>query len=174
MTEITIQADLGGLSIAFVEQLSGAVAEETVNAQLDRFTKAIGRQRSKFALSEKLVDLLAVRKTLETHEERLQEALRQKAEERMRINAAFRQPEGRRLERPKTKAQLAAEQQNEEETAQIREKFANDKEGMERQIPILEAQITRLRAVIAGGDPTDALEEQLSLSLTSKTVGLAD
>src|SRR4029077_2397545 len=116
MTEIVIQADLGGLSIAFTEQLSGTVAEDVVNQQLDRFTQAIGRRRSTFTLSEKLVDLLATRKTLETHDQRLAEELKKKAEERMRINMAFRQPEGRRLERPKTKAQLAAEQQNDEET----------------------------------------------------------
>lgn len=174
MTEIVIQADLGGMSIAFTEQVSGTAGEGEVNLQLDRFTKAIGRQRSKFALSEKLVDLLAVKKTLATHEERLHEALRQKAEERMRINSAFRMPEGRRLDRPKTKAQLAAEQQNEEEVAQIRQKFADDKEGMSRQIPLLEAQIARLRAVIAGRDPTEALEEErLQLSFP-QTAGAAD
>jgi hypothetical protein len=174
MTEIVIQADLGGLSIAFTEQLSGTVAEDVVNQQLDRFTKAIGRQRSKFTLSEKLVDLLATKKTLETHDQRLAEELKKKAEERMRINMAFRQPEGRRLERPKTKAQLAAEQQNDEETAQIRRDYAEKRKTLEDNIPILEAQISRLRAVIAGRDPTEALEQEAQLTLSSNVLGAAD
>jgi hypothetical protein len=163
MTEIVIQADLGGLSIALTENMSDSPSamERALNEHLDRFTKAIGRQRSRFALSEKLVDLLATRKTLETHDQRLQEELKKKAEDRMRINAAYaRAEDGRRLERPKSKQQLAAEQQNDEEIAQLRLDYAGKKKTLEDNIPVLEAQISRLRAVIAGRDPTEALEEE--------------
>ena len=79
----------------------------------------------------------------------------------MRINAAYaRAEDGRRLERPKSKQQLAAEQQNDEEIAQLRLDYIGKKKTLEDNIPVLEAQISRLRAVIAGRDPTEALEEE--------------
>lgn len=150
-TEIVVQADLGGMQIAFTGTVGAN--EATINEQLDSCLKAIGRQRAKITLTEKLVDLLAVRKSIETQPDREREMLRERAVSRARMVASL----GDRANGARGRQ---AGEQFDTDTDKERKKFSDEKQGLEMQVPILEAQITRLRAVIAGGDPIAPLEEE--------------
>lgn len=174
MTEIVIQADLGGLSIAFTDPAKGT-DEASLNERLDLYTKVIGRQRAKFTLSEKLVDLLAARKALAALPEQEREVLKSRAEERARQHAAMAAAHdvaGKRGEFMPNLAQRNQLSAFDAETAAEREKLQKQRQTLERDIPIIEAQISRLRAVIAGGDPIDPLVEE-SESLAKEKAAVA-
>lgn len=161
--EIVVQAELGGLSIAFTESETDG---RDANAILDDATKAIGRQRAKQTLTEKLVDMLACDKALASLPQREAEAIRARADEGARLRASFAAANTlrprRRVEGVEfTEQQAATLTSFEAETEQVRKKFSEEKQGLELNRPILEAQIARLRAVIAGRDPTEALEIEM-------------
>jgi len=178
---IQVSADIGGLQISFArtanpaydtDQQIGDAAES--DAWLDQVTKSIGRQRAKLTLAEKLVDLLANEKTLATIDEREQAALRSRAEEKVRLRLkweAEHHAQGRRVDFAPNRQQKLALDQFDIETQKVRDKFNAEREQKARDIPVLDAQIARLRAVIAGGDPTDPLIPELAQqqALTSES-----
>lgn len=164
-SEIVVQADLGGMNIAF----SGKVEDGgSLDERLDVFTKSLGRQRAKISLAEKLVDHLAHQKALASLPDREREMLRNRAEERARIIAQYQAQHSagnRRGEYKPSQPQQQALNTHDIETQAERKKYSDEKQAHDLTLPIVEAQIARLRAVIAGRDPTEALEiERESLS----------
>ena len=178
---IQVSADIGGLQISFARTANPAYDQDQKignasesDAWLDQVTKSIGRQRAKLTLAEKLVDLLANEKTLATIDEREQAALRSRAEEKVRLRLkweAEHHAQGRRVDFAPNRQQKLALDQFDIETQKVRDKFNAEREQKARDIPVLDAQIARLRAVIAGGDPTDPLIPELAQqqALTSES-----
>lgn len=158
--EIVLQADIGGMTIAFTELVSGA-DEEKLNERLDLYGRAIARQRAKVTLTEKLVDLLAAQKTLASLPEREMATIKARAEERMRLRASFEaahDASGRRSAFRLNDAQQKGLEAFDAQTAVERKKLDDERKMIEAGLPVLEAQIARLRGVIAGRDPMEALE----------------
>lgn len=163
--EIVVQCDIGGMTIAFTELVSGA-DEAKINDRLDLFARTIGRQRARITLTEKLVDLLANEKATASLPERKREHAKARAAERARIVASWEaqhQVSSKRvvdfkMSDQQRKALLEFDQQSESDLR----KLDAEAEALALQRPLLDAQIARLRAVIAGGDPLAPLEAEQS------------
>lgn len=166
MPEHTIQvsADIGGVQISFAKvdaTLGGEPIVEHINDTLDTWSRAIGRQRAKVTLTEKLVDLLASQKAMASLPEREKAALAERQTEKDRLVAKFmieHNASGRRGEFKLSPQHRRALDEFDLESQKLRKKFTDEREAHALQQPVIEAQIARLRAVIAGRDPTEALE----------------
>lgn len=173
MAEHTLQvtADIGGMQISFArvgnpgyDNHGDAVpvgAVDEINDTLDLWAKAIGRQRAKITLSEKLVDLLASQKAQASLPERENAAMVERTAERLKLIGRFQiehNASGRRADFKLTPAHHRALAEFDADTEKLRKKFNDERQAHALQQPVLEAQIARLRAVIAGRDPTEALE----------------
>lgn len=163
---ITVQAELGGMTIVLHSE---AAAPEDRDAILDGYTKSIGRQRSKMDLAEAVMNLLNTKREIEAFPERRAEYQKARALERVRLSSTMEQQHyasGKRAEFKPSTAQQRNLQQFDEATAAELAKFDGNLEGKKQLVPIYEAQIERLRGVIAGADPIDVpLEEANQIEL---------
>lgn len=164
MPEVVIQASVGETQIAFTEIVKDDL--EAINDRLDRYNRAIGRQRAKVELAQKLGEIEASNALLNSWEERRSAAMQVRIESRAALVARWqaehehRQAGGRRASEFRVSTQQrAALDQHDKETRDEQDKFDREKASVERNRPIIEAQISRMRAVIAGRDPTDLLLE---------------
>lgn len=162
MPEITIRTDMGGFEIIVSAPLAKTLDDSEINRVIDFGMKAAGRARSKISLTEKLVDLRARQKSLDSlddrRKERIETVLRDKAmkiEDMRRVHEASG---GRAVVKLPAKFHAAYEQQ----IAEIGAMFDRERAEHHANIPIIEAQIARLRAVIAGRDPNEPLEEEIA------------
>lgn len=153
--EIVVQADVGGgLNIAFTIPSDLTEIDET----LDRTTRAIARQKAKLDLAQQLLALQANEKMLEMLPQRAESETKARAEERMRMRSQYESEHfarGRRGEFKMTAAQTGSLEQFDKQSEQMRDRLAKERRDLERDRPIIEAQISRLRAIIAGRDPTE-------------------
>jgi hypothetical protein len=161
--EIVIQCDLDGMTIAFTELLTGA-DEAKVNDRLDLYTRVVGRQRAIIGLTNKLVDLLALQKTVATYDERRIEYARNRAGEKIRMRAemeANHQMSRKRVSDFEPSMQQQQQLKNFDLSTEAGlHKMEADQQQYLRDIDMAEAQVERLRARIAGGDPLEPLEEE--------------
>ncbi len=158
--EIVVQADIGGMQIAFTTQARGD--EATINAHLDLFAKAISRQRARAELIEALVDVRAIREALALAPDRERAMVKERADQRVRMIAAFEaahQARGARSDFSLNAAQRQGLQTWDAETDQKRAEFAADREKAVAELPRHIARVARQRAIIAGADRADVIED---------------
>jgi hypothetical protein len=157
--EITIQADIGGATIAIVELVSGMTAEK-LDARLDMYRRALERQRAHNLLVEALVELHARRDTLEQLPERRAEKAKERVTERARMAAAFAasaEASGRRT--PNLSAQQRQRLDEFDQMTPVEMAKLDDEETrLKKEIPLYEAQVSRQRAIIAGRDRSDVID----------------
>lgn len=154
--EIVVQGEIGGATIA----LTGSASEGAgpINERLDLMTKALGRQKSRGDLAEKLLALEINAKMLAGWEERFGGAMRARAEDRARLVAAYRaqhEASGKRMDYKPNTAQKQGLDNFDKQTETEKGRLEKERQDYQRDRPIIESQISRLRAIIAGRDPTE-------------------
>lgn len=154
--EIVVQGEISGATIA----LTGLAQdkEAALNDQLDALTKAIGRQKSKSDLAEKLLAAEINAKMIADMPGQYQEAMRLRVEDRARMIAADEarhDASGRRGEYKMPPQFRGVLDQFDKETEVEKRKWDRKKADLEQDAQLIAAQISRLRAIIAGRDPTD-------------------
>lgn len=158
--EIVVQGEIGGATIALTGTSWGDEAQ--INAHLDMMALAIGRQKSKADLAEKLLAAEINAKMLADWPEQRIEALRMRAEDRARMvaaEAAKHEASGRRGEYRMSTSLRGTLDEFDKQTAQEERKWDKKKLDLEQDAQLIEVQISRLRAIIAGRDPTDFMPE---------------
>lgn len=159
--EVTIQADIGGMTVAFVELVGGD--ERALNARLDLYRRAINRQRAQVELVEALVDIQARREALASAPRREREVLKARAEERVRQIASFEaahQVRGNRGEFRMSQQQRAGLEAFDAETERKKGEFAADREKILAEMPHYEARAERARRIIAGAERSEVIEQE--------------
>lgn len=160
MPEIVIQADLGGISIAITEQSPPDI--DAQNDILDRVWKVIGRQKARLELSEKILARAACEKMLALLPEQELSMVKGRIEDRARLVLSWEQQyaaSGKRGDFRPNDSHRKALESFDAQTESEREKFRKQKASLETDGPMIEAQISRLRAIIAGRDPTEYVPE---------------
>lgn len=160
--EIVVQADIGGgLNVAFTIPTYEFTSDD-IDQSLDLATKAIARQKAKLDLAQQLLALQVNEKMLSSLPDQLAEEVKGRAEERMRMRSQYESEhfaKGRRGEFKMTAAQAASIADFDKQTEMRRERADGKKRELQGDRPIIEAQISRLRAIIAGRDPTEYVQE---------------
>lgn len=157
MTEAVVQADIGGMTIAFTASVTGPELDQ----RLDAWRKAINRQRAQNELVEALVDVQARREALVSAPDREREAIRARLDERARLVASFEaahQVHRPRAEFKMTDSQRGALETFDAETEQQKAKFAADREKVAADLPQFEARIERARRIIDGAERAEVIE----------------
>jgi hypothetical protein len=158
--QITIQADVGGMSLAFVEDTSG-VDEGKLRERVGIYRRVIDYARAQNSLVEALVDLQAVKEALASWDERRAAALKAVADEKIREQASYEAANqlGPRAKRTDgfTDQQMQNLRQFDAKRAAEAAKFDLEKENLEKALPRHEAQVARQRAIIAGRDRSEVI-----------------
>ncbi len=160
--EVVAQAQLGGHTIALTATVP--FDQRDIDETLDLMARRFDRQRAIEQLPEAMVDLLAAQKALETLPQRERDKMRERAEERIRLQE---QMEAQHLEAGRRGPfKLSASQKQglrafDEETQKRRDEFKKEAAAHEAAIPALKERIARLEARIAGGDKTEPLREEM-------------
>lgn len=157
--ELTIQADIGGRTIAFVE-LIGSCDEAGLNARLDMYRRAIQRQVNVQSHREALIDLVSSLKTLAEMPERERDMLldigRQKAAYIAGQEAAH-QLKVAGGHRGALRVNAEEVRKFDQQIDDARDKFQQMRGQIEKKLPELRAQVARLERAIAGEDQVDQL-----------------
>lgn len=162
--ELTIQAEIGGKTVAFVE-LIGSCDEEKLNERVDMYRRVIERQVNRQRLKETLIDLVAARKTLTELPDRLKDALTAITIDRAAFWAGKELAHARANKRGDYAKSIADEREGAKFTDQMAAKeteFEKLREQLTRSIPELEAQVTRLARAVEGEDQLEQLRADLA------------
>lgn len=158
-TEAVVQADIGGMSIAF----TGVVVDGELDAWLDKRRRAINRQGAQHELVEALVDIAARREALRTSPQRERDMVKARTDERIRVVASIEAAHQSAARVPSirlTAAQKKGIDDFDAETQRKREEFAADRAKVEAEIPHYEARAERARAIIAGKERWEVIEAE--------------
>lgn len=157
--EAVVQADIGGMSIAFTR----VITPEEQDPWLDQCRKSINRQRAQHELVEALVDIEARKQAIDQLPERLAKLKKERAEERARMIASWQASHAaanRRVEFMPNAAQRQARDTFDQETARKIAEAEADKEKVEAELPHYEARAARARAIIAGKERWETIAEE--------------
>jgi hypothetical protein len=157
-TEAVVQADIGGMSVAF----SGVVTDDELDAWLDKRRRAINRQRAQHELVEALVDVEARREALRTSPQREREMVKARTDERIRVVASLEAAHQNGGLSRVTEIRLTAAQKKgitdfDAETKRRRDEFETDREKVAAEIPHYEARAARARAIIGGAERSEVI-----------------
>lgn len=161
---VTMQADIGGATVAFEQLIDATVDREDFDSQLDFLAARLGRQRARSQLAEKLLAREIAQDMLDNWENDRDTALKAKATERAQTisswqatHAAFNKRGEFRMNAQQQQA-IANLDQNIETT---RTQYDERKQKLQQDVRLVDKQIARLRALIAGHDPVDEdIEEE--------------
>lgn len=162
LPQVTVQADIGGMQVAFVELVPGS-EKAKLDARLDLYRQAIDRQRAQQELVEALTDLRARQEALAQAPERERSLLKSRAEERVRLVAQWHaeyDARPHRVDFTLGNKHLAALHTFDEETDK---KLSDECAACERiraELPMYEARIARQRRIIAGATRAEVMEEE--------------
>ncbi len=157
--QITVQCDIGGLQIAFIEQVENLTLDE-VTQHLDLYRNVISRQRAQQSLIEALVDVDARQKRLAELDTAKAEALREIAERKARTRSSWEaahEAMGRRAEFKLTDPQRKGLAAFDTEITDKDAEFEAERAKLERELPLYEAQVSRQRAIIAGRERAEVI-----------------
>lgn len=162
--DITLQADVGGATLAIELSLDPATSSQAFDDRLDFASARLGRQRARHELSEKLLAREIAQDMLDNWESDRDTALKAKATERAQTisswqatHAAFNKRGEFRMNAQQQQA-IANLDQNIETT---RMQYDERKQKLQQDVRLVDKQIARLRALIAGHDPVDEdIEEE--------------
>lgn len=164
--EIVVQADVGGITIAFTDPVDSY--DDTTDEILDRRLKSIGRQKAKLDLAEKLLAMQAREMMMAQLPDQEARVLKNRAAARIAMREGWRaedeaRPGPRRREFREGPTHLKNLAEFDQETERVKANFEGKRKELEDDGPQIEAQISRLRAVIAGRDPTEYVGENVAL-----------
>lgn len=154
--EAVVQADIGGVSIAF----TGNVTAEDMDGTLDRWMRAISRQRAQFQLIEELVDLQACRDTVVQAPKLERELGAQRAIERAHMVAQWQaqhEASGARAGFQLSPQHRRAITEFDADTERKRAELSQQVERARAKIPECEARVARQRAIIGGRERADVI-----------------
>lgn len=162
---LTAQGDVGGIMFALEQHIDATADERDINEIADRMRRVFARQKAQVDLGEKLLAVQIARQVIADHPEKKMRELKTLAEEKARLRASFsvaHEGSGRRTEFRLTAPQQKALDSFDERLESAGLRIDAEKARMEADLPLIEKQIDRLRAIIDGRDP-DA-EEPLALA----------
>lgn len=155
-TEVVVQADIGGMSIAFTR----VAIEGEIDVWLDTCRRAVNRQKAQAELVEALVDIEARREAMASWPQRERDRVKARAEERTRLVASFQA--AHQVGRPRVDFQMTPAQRKgvidfdtESERKALEEVAA--RERVEAEIPHYEARAARARAIIGGKERSEVI-----------------
>jgi hypothetical protein len=159
---LRLQADVGGITmevqaVAFPDQRS-------INDAVDEAARALDRQKAKQMLREAMADYIGTVKGLAMFPQAVQNAMLDRAKGRAQIVSAMSVTHiaaGKRQDWSPNKVQSGQLSAYDQETEQKRDKFAKDEADARERLPLLMAQIERLRKRIDGADVIDELEAEI-------------
>ena len=157
-TEAHVEADIGAIKL----MLTAVVTDDEIDKRLDLWRTAISRQRAHFELIEALVDVRALGEALKLSPGLERTTMKGRADERVRMIAAFEaahNARGARSEFSLNAAQRQGLQNFDAETEEKRASFAADREKAAADLPRHRARVARQRAIIAGADRADVIED---------------
>lgn len=158
MSELVIQADLGGLQIAFTAPLPED--EATLNQTIDLYSKAIGRQKAKIALADTLAKLAADRLYLQSFDRELQDYRIGRAKEMAEVRArqqATHNPNKRAEYKPSERDRQELAAYETQTQAEVDNRYKR-RDSTQQTIKVYEKQIEKLRRMINGEEIADAIE----------------
>lgn len=150
--EMVIQAEVGGMTLAFTELVNGSEAD--LKARFDIYRRVIDHARAYQLLYEALNEVASREKTLHDLPKRRDAAMKAIAEERARARASF--AGGARtgnLTGQQQKTMDMFNKQLEDEQA----KWDKLRAQLEIEIPLYMDQVARQRAVIEGAERADSI-----------------
>lgn len=153
--EIVIQADIGGMTIAFTEIVTDKTPEE-IDERLDHYRRSIGRQRAHQSLVESLVDLRARKEALEQMPDKERAFLKERMDERARMKVQF-EAQRQRSGALSVKQEQDLRNFDAQTAAERKRRFEDDRKKIESEIPLFEAQVARQRAIIAGRERSEVI-----------------
>lgn len=156
--EIVFRRDLGGTEVTFA--MSGVAIADVATAAA-ALAQATDREWAKTILRDTIVDWLAAKKSLDTHDATVREYRVGRARDRAAMLAAFQEsyPAGKRVPFAPSKAQREQLAAHDRETEQKLAEFAAAKDRLQAALPDLDGKIARLKQRIAGADMIEMLEE---------------
>ncbi len=155
-TEAVVQADIGGMTIAF----TAVVGAAEINERLDAWRKAINRQRAQNELVEALVDIQARRDALAAAPDREREVIRSRLAERAVMVASWQaahETSGKRAAFSQSPQQRQALLDYDAETERKKAEFAGDRAKIEAELPLWEARADRARRIIDGAERAEVI-----------------
>ena len=162
---LTAQGDVGGVMFALEQHIDATADERDINEIADRMRRVLARQKAQVDLGEKLLALQIARQVIADHPEKKLRELRALADEKIRLNASYQidyERSGKRSAMRLTTSQQKALDSFDERLESASLRIDGEKARMEADLPLIEKQIERLRAIIDGRDP-DA-EEPLAMA----------
>jgi hypothetical protein len=168
---LTLQGEIGGVSLALEQFIDASSDEATVNDTLDLMTRAWHRQRAKSSLRALLTDVRRQKIVLDSLPAEKTQLAKDRAADKARLIASWgaaHQISGKRGDFRPSQSQRQNLETHDLETvaklAEIDKKIADN----ERMIPVLEEEMGRLRRQIAGEDPIDETEAEEPLPLAAE------
>lgn len=152
--EMVVQADIGGITIAFTEHFDGGGGIRRQNDILDECMRTIDRARAKQAMIEKQIDVEACRETLRDMPEREKALIKERAEERIRMRAAWmaqHNANNKRSEFHESSAHIKQLQQFDAETQEALAKLEQERKAIEAALPKHEAGLRRQMEIFYEG-----------------------
>lgn len=162
---ITAQGDIGGVMFAFEQHIDATADEHDINEIADRMRRVLARQKAQTDLGEKLLALQIAKERIADAPGRIEREQKALGIEKARQRAQFEneQATGKRSNVFRLSlAQEKALKSFDDRIESVALRCESEKAQMEADLPLIEKQIARLRAIIAGQDP-DA-EEPLALA----------
>jgi hypothetical protein len=150
--ELVIQAEVGGVTIAFTELVNGDEAK--LRGRVEMYLRTVDFARAKQMLVEALIDLESRRETLNGWGASRDAAIKKLVEDRTRARATF--VAGGRSDRL-TGAQQKTLDNFDAQIEQERAKWDQHKAKIEEEIPRYAAQVARQRAILAGRDRSEVI-----------------
>lgn len=154
---LVVQGSIGGLQIALEEHIDATADVEFVNERLDFMARAIGRQKAKSDLVEKIVALQANREMVVDIPNRRDAALRKNAADKAAHYAGLQarwQLSGKRTEYQPSRVDETNLKKFDDNEPLIVKRFEEERDMLLKDQPLIEVQIRRLRAIVDGADPT--------------------
>lgn len=155
---LTAQGDIGGIVFAFEQHIDATADEREINEIADRMRRVFARQKAQIDLGEKLLARQIALQVIEDHPEKKTRELRALADEKIRLRASFsaaHEGSNRRTEFRLTAPQQKALDSFDERLESAGLRIDAEKARMEADLPLIEKQIARLRAIIDGRDPDE-------------------
>lgn len=158
---LVVQGDIGGVQLALEQHLDASADADYINERLDMMTRAFWRQQAHPRLWEAMVDVKARRDALEKLPERELDYAKSRVEERARMVASWHAAHAvsKRAAFEFSRSQTQALADFDKATSDKQAEMAAEKIRIGKEIPLYEAQVARQRAVLAGADRSEVLDE---------------
>jgi hypothetical protein len=161
---LTMQADIGGVTLAFERQVDAAIDAPDLDQEIKFVLDRIGVARARGQLAEKLLAREIATDMLASWADDRERSLKAQADEHIRLRASFQAAHDGSGKRGAWFPNRSEQEALSNAFANIetrRNQFDENKRKLEQDVRLVDKQIARLSALISGRDPT---EEPASLA----------